>query len=65
MDVAALAASLVTMQAGATQQAVATRMLKMNLNAQADAVNVLLGTPAATSSANLATGVGGKLDMSV
>jgi hypothetical protein len=37
----------------------------MNLNAQADAVNVLLGTPAATSSANLATGVGGKLDMSV
>jgi hypothetical protein len=65
MDVAALAASLVTMQAGATQQAVATRMLKMNLNAQAEAVNVLLGTGQPTSPANLASGVGGNLDVSV
>lgn len=65
MDVAALAASLVTMQAGATQQATAARVLQMNLNAQAEAVNVLLGTPAASSPANLASGVGGNLDVSV
>lgn len=65
MDVAALAASLITMQAGATQQAVAARTLKMNLNAQAEVVNVLLGTPAASSQANLGAGVGGNLDVSV
>jgi hypothetical protein len=63
MDVAALAASFLTMQAGATQQAIATQMVKMNLDAQKEVVQALL-QPAA-SSANLAAGVGGNLDISV
>jgi hypothetical protein len=62
MDVAALAASFLTMQAGATQQAMATKMIKMNLDAQREVVQALLQPP---SSANLAAGVGGNLDVSV
>jgi hypothetical protein len=63
MDVAALAASLLTMQAGAIQQAMATKMIKMNLDAQQEVVQTLLQPPA--SSANLAAGIGGNLDISV
>lgn len=62
MDVAALAASFLAMQAGAMQQNIAARMTKMNLDAQAEVVQTLLQPP---SSANLATGVGGNLDISV
>jgi hypothetical protein len=63
MDVAALAAGFITMQAGATQQTMATKMIKMNLDAQKEMVQALL-QPAA-SPANLAAGVGGNLDVSV
>ena len=63
MDVAALAASFLTMQAGATQQAMATKMVKMNLDAQKEVVQALLQPP--PSSANLAAGVGGNIDISV
>ena len=63
MDVAALAASFLTMQAGATQQAMATKMIKMNLDAQKEVVQALLQP--ASSSANLAAGVGSNLDISV
>jgi hypothetical protein len=62
MDVAALAASFLAMQAGATQQAMATKMIKMNLDAEKSVVQTLLQPP---SSANLAAGVGGSLDVSV
>ncbi len=62
MDVAALAASFLAMQAGATQQAMATKMIKMNLDAEKSVVQTLLQPP---SSANLAAGVGGNLDVSV
>jgi hypothetical protein len=62
MDVAALAASFLAMQAGATQQAVATKMIKMNLDAEKSVVQTLLQP---TPSANLAAGVGGNLDVSV
>jgi hypothetical protein len=62
VDVAALAASFLAMQAGATQQAVATKMIKMNLDAEKSVVETLLPPP---PSANLATGVGGNLDVSV
>jgi hypothetical protein len=62
MDVAALAASFLTMQAGAMQQTIAARMTKMNLDAERSVVQALLQPP---PSANLATGVGGNLDISV
>jgi hypothetical protein len=63
MDVAALAASFLAMQAGATQQAMATKMIKMNMDAEKSLVQTLLQPP--PSSANLAAGVGGNLDVSV
>lgn len=63
MDVAALAVSFLAMQAGATQQAVATKMIKMNLDAERSVVQTLLQPP--PSPANLAAGIGGNLDVSV
>jgi hypothetical protein len=62
MDVAALAASFLTMQAGAMQQTIAARMTKMNLDAERSVVQALLQPQ--PSSANLAAGVGGNLDIS-
>jgi hypothetical protein len=62
MEVAALAASFLMMQAGAMQQNMAARMTKMNLDAERNVVQTLLQPQ---SSANLATGVGGNLDVSV
>ena len=64
MEVAALAANFLAMQAGATQQAVAMKMMKMHMAAEASAVQLLL-QPQASSPANLASGVGGNLDISV
>ena len=61
MDVAALAASFLMMQAGAMQQNMAARMTKMNLDAERNVVQTLLQPP----SANLAAGVGSNLDISV
>ena len=63
MDVAALAASFLAMQAAATQQTVATKMIKTNLDAEAAVVQALLQPQ--PSPANLAAGVGGNLDLSV
>jgi len=63
MDVAALAASFLTMQAGAMQQNIAARMTKMNLDAERSVVQALLQPQ--PSSANLAGSVGGNLDVSV
>lgn len=63
MDVAAIAASLIAMQAGAMQQAVAARMTKMNLDAEASVVQTLLQPQ--PSPANLPAGVGGSVDISV
>ena len=60
MDVAALAASFLMMQAGAMQQQIATRMVKMNLDAEKSVVQTLLQP----TSANLGAGVGGNLDIS-
>lgn len=64
MEVAALAANFLAMQAGATQQAVAMKMMKMNMAAEASVVQLLLQPQQASSSANLAPGVGGNLDVS-
>jgi hypothetical protein len=58
-----LVASILSMQAGATQTQVATAVLKQNNDAEKSAVQTLLGT-GQSSPANLAAGVGGNLDIS-
>jgi hypothetical protein len=63
MDVAALAASFLMMQAGAMQQNIAARMTKMNLDAEKAVVQTLLQPQ--PSSANLGAGVGGNVDISI
>lgn len=66
MDVASIAASLVTAQAGALQQAIATRVLKMNLDAQKSVLQLLQpaqNVPAPRSDAG--PGLGDQLDISV
>ena len=63
MDVASLAASLVSAQAGSLQQAIATRITKQNLDSE-KLVLQLLAPPQQGSPANLAAGIGGNLDIS-
>ncbi|WP_291850809.1 putative motility protein [Bradyrhizobium sp.] len=63
MDMMAMVSSLLAMKAGGVQQQVAATILKSNADAEKFAVQTLLGGPAAPSSANLAPGVGGNLDI--
>ncbi|MGJ5023881.1 putative motility protein [Bradyrhizobium oligotrophicum] len=59
-----LVAAVMAQQAGATQQQVATSVLKQNLNAQKAAVLTLLGGAQQTLSlANAGPGVGGNLNI--
>jgi hypothetical protein len=62
MDVASLALSLISMQAGNTQQQIATTVLKSNLDAEKNSVLTLLG--GSPSLANVGPGVGGNLNIS-
>ncbi len=63
MDVASLALSLISLQAGNTQQQVATSVLKSNLNSEKSSVLTLLGS-GSPSLANVGPGVGGNLNIS-
>jgi hypothetical protein len=63
MDTSALASAAVTAQAGALQQQISTSVLKQNIDAEKTVLKLL--EPAAPSSANLAPGIGGNLDISV
>ncbi len=64
MDMSLVMAAM-TMQQGNLQANVATRVMKMNLDSQAEAAQVLLGAQAgASSQANVASGVGGVVDRS-
>ena len=62
MDVASLALSLISLQAGNTQQQIATTVLKSNLDAEKNSVLTLLG--GSPSLANVGAGVGGNLNIS-
>jgi hypothetical protein len=62
MDMSLVMAA-VGMMAGNTQSQVATRVLKMNLDAQAQVLQ-LLAPPQTSPAANNAPGVGGNLDVS-
>lgn len=64
MDPANLASSLIAAQAGVLQQQVATRVLKMTIDAQASVLQLL--QPAAQAmKADPGPGIGGALDISV
>jgi hypothetical protein len=63
MDAASLALSLVTAQAGNLQHAIATRVMKQNLDADKLVLKLLAPAPQ-SSSANLAAGIGGNLNIS-
>jgi hypothetical protein len=62
MDVASLALSLISLQAGNTQQQIATSVLKSNLDAEKNSVLTLLG--GSPSLANVGPGIGGNLNIS-
>ena len=65
METSSIAAGFAASRAGATQQALAAEMLKMNLAAQASVVKLLQqALETMPSPANLPAGVGGNLDMS-
>ena len=64
MDTTSLIASLVGARAGALQQAMATRVMKQNIDAEKSVLQLLEPAVQAPSSANLAPGVGGNLDIS-
>lgn len=61
MDVMSIVSSLMAMQMANTQQQIATRVLKSNLDSQAQVLQLL--EPAAFA-ANNAPGIGGNLDIS-
>ena len=64
MDTSALISAAMTAQAGALQQKIATSVMKMNIDAAKSVLTLLEPAAQAPSSANLAPGVGGNLDIS-
>ena len=58
-----LVMGVLAMQAGNTQMQVAATIMKSNDDAEKFAVQTLLGGQNAPSSANLAAGIGGNLDI--
>jgi hypothetical protein len=64
MSVSSLASSILTAQAGNTQQQIATTVLKSNLDAEKSAVLTILGAGTPPSLANVGSGVGGSVNAS-
>lgn len=64
MDVASLAMSLIAMQAGNTQQQIATAALKSNIDSERSSVLTILGFGSSPSLANVGAGIGGNLNIS-
>jgi hypothetical protein len=62
MDVAALALSILSAQAGNTQQQVATSVLKSNIDSEKNSVLTLLGAGDPPSLANVGAGIGGNVN---
>ncbi|MDR3465768.1 MAG: hypothetical protein P4M07_07475 [Xanthobacteraceae bacterium] len=59
-----LVASAVTAQSANLQTNITTQLLKNNATAEKQAMQILLGAGGATSQANVASGVGGQVDIS-
>jgi len=64
MDIAALALSIITAQAGNTQQQIATSVLKSNIDSERNSVLTILGAGNSPSLANVGPGIGGNLNTS-
>jgi hypothetical protein len=65
MDAAAIATAVFAAQAGQTQLAVAAKMIRMNADQSASVVKLLeAGQQNIDRLANVATGIGGNLDIS-
>jgi hypothetical protein len=64
-DVASLASSIITAQAGSVQSQIATAVLKSNIDAEKSSVLTILGVgePSAPSLATVGAGVGGNLNV--
>ena len=60
MDTMAMVSSMLAMQSASAQQQIQTSIIKQNADAEKSAVLTLLGAP---STANLAPGVGGSLNV--
>lgn len=66
MDVASIAAAFIAQQAGQMQMAVAAKILRMNADRAGDVVKLLEAAQQNFNSlANVSTGLGGNLDISV
>jgi len=63
MDIMSLVSSFLAMQAGNTQQQVATTILKSNLDAEKSSVLTLLGAGNPPSLANVGAGIGGSVNV--
>jgi hypothetical protein len=65
MDVSTIASALVGAQTGQLQIAIAARILQMSARADASVLELLQsGQQSSNSLANVATGIGGNLDIS-
>jgi Putative motility protein len=60
MDMMSMVSGILAMQAGSLQSQVQTSIIKSNADAEKFAVQTLLGAP---STANLAPGVGGNINL--
>jgi hypothetical protein len=66
MDVASIASAFIAAQMAQVQTAVAAKMMKMNADGAADAAKLLeAASQNMKSLANVASGVGGNLDVTV
>jgi hypothetical protein len=64
MDVASLAAAMIGAQAGRTQMAIATKVMKMSIDSEASVLQLLqAGQDNAGKLANAAAGLGQSLDI--
>ena len=64
MSITSLASSLLTAQAGNTQQQVATAVLKSSIDSEKNSVLTILGAETSPSLANVSPGVGGNINVS-
>ncbi|MFH0303437.1 hypothetical protein AAFX91_41280 [Bradyrhizobium sp. 31Argb] len=60
MDMMSMVSGILAMQAGGLQSQIQTSIIKSNADAEKSAVQTLLGAP---STANLASGVGGNINL--
>jgi hypothetical protein len=63
MSITSLASSILTAQAGNTQQQVATAIVKSNIDSEKNTVLTLLGAETSPSLSNVGPGIGGNINI--